>query len=386
MTPVLGARLPRSLHPLAWWLWAIGLATAVSRTSNPILLLLALAVLGLVVSARRGEAPWARAYRYYLGLALSVIILRVVFRLVFPGPIAAGEDVLVHLPRLHLPDWFAGVQVGGPVTVTAVEEAALDGLRLATLLCCLGAANVLANPRRVLQLLPGALHELGTAVTVALSAAPQLVESVQRVRRAARLRGGPGRGLSALRVIAVPTLHDALERSLRLAAGMDCRGYGRSGTATTRSRHLTGVLLIAGLCGLCLGVYGLLDPSVSRGLGVGGFVAGALLSCAGLWLGGRRVARTRYRPDPWRLPEWVVVAGGVVAAVTFILGAGFDPTVLNPGVAALHQQSFPWLPLLALLVAGVAGLAAPRPYSAPGRPDRTRGVAMPAERVLDSAR
>ena len=32
------ARLPRALHPGAWWLWALGLATAASRTTNPLLL------------------------------------------------------------------------------------------------------------------------------------------------------------------------------------------------------------------------------------------------------------------------------------------------------------------------------------------------------------
>ncbi|MCW2597767.1 MAG: hypothetical protein JWP39_3655, partial [Jatrophihabitans sp.] len=26
-----GARVPRALHPIAWWLWAIGMVTAVSR-------------------------------------------------------------------------------------------------------------------------------------------------------------------------------------------------------------------------------------------------------------------------------------------------------------------------------------------------------------------
>ena len=34
------ARLPRALHPGAWWLWALGMAAAASRTTNPILLLL----------------------------------------------------------------------------------------------------------------------------------------------------------------------------------------------------------------------------------------------------------------------------------------------------------------------------------------------------------
>ena len=33
-------RLPRALHPGAWWLWAVGLAAAASRTTNPLLLAL----------------------------------------------------------------------------------------------------------------------------------------------------------------------------------------------------------------------------------------------------------------------------------------------------------------------------------------------------------
>ena len=35
-----------------------------------------------------------------------------------------------------------------------------------------------------------------------------------------------------------------------------------------------------------------------------------LVAGAGCALGGRRAGRTRYRPDPWALPEWLVVACG----------------------------------------------------------------------------
>ncbi len=51
-------RLPRSLHPLAWWAWALGLMVAAARTTDPLLLGLILAVLGVVVAARRPDAPW----------------------------------------------------------------------------------------------------------------------------------------------------------------------------------------------------------------------------------------------------------------------------------------------------------------------------------------
>ena len=62
MSSVAALRLPRIVHPIAWWIWAIGLATAATRTTNPLLLALVLGVVGTVVAARRTEAPWARAF------------------------------------------------------------------------------------------------------------------------------------------------------------------------------------------------------------------------------------------------------------------------------------------------------------------------------------
>ena len=45
---MLSSSVPRALHPGAWWLWAIGMAAAVSMTTNPLLLLVAIAVLTAV--------------------------------------------------------------------------------------------------------------------------------------------------------------------------------------------------------------------------------------------------------------------------------------------------------------------------------------------------
>lgn len=362
----IGRRLPRQLHPAAWWLWAAGLAAAASRTSNPLILLLVLAVLGVVVTLRRTEAPWARGFRYYLWFALTVVLIRVLFRSVFTSGVAAGDHVLFTLPRLQAPRWYAGVQFGGPVSLEASLAAAIDGLRLACLLCCVGAANTLANPKRALRVLPGALYELGVAVTVSISVAPQLVESVQRVRRARRLRAGRVSGLRALRGIAVPVLEDALERSLRLAAAMDSRGYGRHGSARPAARRLTGGLLLAGMLGLCAGGYGLLDASAPRLLGLPALFCGALLCCGGLLLGGRRIRRTSYRPDPWRLPEWLVAGCGVGTATLLIVAGQLDPAGLNPALSPLSWPPLPVLAALAVLLAGLAAPAAP-PVLAPGR-------------------
>ncbi|MFI2640754.1 energy-coupling factor transporter transmembrane component T [Streptomyces sp. NPDC018610] len=359
-----GRRLPRTLHPVAWWVWALALATAVSRTDNPLLLFLVLAVLGYVVTARRTEAPWARGFKYYLYLALTVVAIRVLFRAVFATGITPRDHFLFSLPHISTPGWYAGIRIGGPVSLEALLSSATDGLRLACMMCCIGAANTLANPKRALRVLPGALYELGVAVTVAISVAPQLVQSVQRVARAKKLRAARTRGMRALRGIVVPVLEEALERSLRLAAAMDSRGYGRAGTATRRSRRVTGALMLLGMCGLCAGAYGLLDATAPALLGLPAMAVGAVLCVAGLRLGGRRVTRTVYRPDPWSLPEWAVAGSGVLSAVLLFSNLGYDPAQLNPTYYPLTWPDLPLVPTAAILLAGTAGFLAPPPSPA----------------------
>ena len=369
------ARIPRALHPIAWWIWALGLAVAVSRTTNPLLLVLVLGVLGLVVSSRRTRAPWARAFKYYLALAGVIIVIRIVFRVVFAAPVSLGDHVLFDLPTLHTPGWYAGIQVLGPVTLEAVLAAAVDGLRLGTLMCCIGAANALANPRRALRVLPGALYELGIILVVAISIAPQLVESIQRVRNARRLRAGSEQGLRALGGI-LPVLEDALDRSLLLAAAMDSRGYGRQGTDTPRTRRLTGGLLVAGLLGLCAGAYGLLDGTAPSLLGLPSLAAGAVLCVSGLVLGSRRVTRTTYRPDPWLWPEWVVAGCGVLTAVVFFVTSSYDPLNLTPVISPLAWPTLPLVPTLAVLLCALPAVVAPPPV----RSTRTSRPVAPAAR------
>ncbi len=352
--------LPRALNPVAWWLWAIGLAVAASRTSNPLLLLLIFAVLGLVVALRRPQAPWARGYRFYLLMAGRGHRDRVVFSVVFAAGPSAGDHILFRLPAVPVPSWYAGVRIGGPVSAEAVLTAAVDGVRLACLLCCIGAANTLANPKRALRVLPGALYELGAAVTVALSLAPQLVESVARVRAARRLRGATGQ--AALAAGGPVRAVRAVRAGLVVGASGRCAA-SRSRCCTTRwtdrcgwpprwtpaatagpvraspaARRLTAGLMLTGLAGLCLGGYELLDPTVPHPVGLGGFAVGSVLCVAGLALGGRRVSRSRYRPDPWRWPEWLVVASGITSAVVLSLNVGYDPAALNPGFHPLHGR------------------------------------------------
>ena len=363
------SRLPRDLHPVAWWLWALSLAAAASRTTNPLLLLLVLTAVAAVVAARRTDAPWARGLKYFLYLGLAVIVLRVLFRALLGGGGGPDAHVLVTLPSFRLPDAAAGITIGGPVTLESLLAALYDGLRLATMLVCLGAANALANPKRMLRTLPGALYEVGMAVVVALTMAPQLIESILRVRRARRLRGGLGRGPRALGSLLLPVLEDALDRSLGLAAAMDSRGYGRRGAATPRERLVSGSLVVGGLLGICAGLFGLLggDPG-SRRTGLVMFLVGSAIAIIGMVVGGRQVQRTRYRPDPWRVPEWAVAASGAVCvAVIFVIG-WVDPMQLFPAFAPVAWPTLPLLPTIAVIIAATPVVLAPPVATPPRRP------------------
>jgi energy-coupling factor transport system permease protein len=357
-------RLARDLHPVAWWVWAIGLAAAATLTTNPLILLLLIAVAAVVVQARRSDHPWARSFRLYVWLGVAIVVIRVVFRIVFGG--LDGGHVLLDLPTVPLPDWVAGVRLFGPLTREGLLAGLYDGLRLATIVICVGAANSLANPKRLLKSVPPALHEIGTALVVAVTVFPQLADSARRVRAAQALRGGASGGVGRLRRFLVPVLEDALERSLSLAAGMDTRGYGRAGDASPAERRLTGFLLLAALCGVAVGTYAVLDSTAPRWLALPMLLGGAAVAVVGLASSGRRVGRTRYRPDPWRVEESLVGASGVaVGAVVWWVG-GHQVLVAHPGV-----ESVPYLSVAAL-GAGLLGLLPavaappPRPALAPG--------------------
>ena len=216
------------------------------------------------------------------------------------------------------------------MSLEGLLAALYDGLRLAVLLLCVGAANVLANPKRLLKAMPAALHEIGVAVTVALSVAPQLIESGQRVRAARRLRGEPGRGFHVFREIALPVMTDALDRSLLLASAMDARGYGRSAAVARPLRATTEALLLGGLIGIGIGTYGLLDSTAPRTLGLPMLLGGVAAGWAGMVLSGRRVSRSRYRPDPWEWEEWCVAGIGLLVASVVVTVSIVDPRALHP--------------------------------------------------------
>ena len=351
--------LPRWTHPVAWWAWALGLVACVSRTTNPILLGLIVAVAGWVVARRRPEAPWANSFALFCRLGVVVIAIRVVVAMILGGGL--GDHVLFTLPSIQLPDWVAGITLGGPVTAEALLSALYEGAVIAAILACIGAANSLASPARLLATVPAALYEVGVSIVVALSFAPQLVADVSRVQTARRLRGRPHRGVRALAGSAMPVFEGALERAVDLAAAMDSRGYGRTRPMKPRDQFIARALVVMSLIALSIGVYALVD-------GVDGswmswlFVAiGIICAVVGLRIAGRRSIRTRYRPDPWALPEWLVLLSGWTPAALFIAVAVNDPASLAGQTSPLQWPALPTIPAIAVLLAALPGIVTPLP-------------------------
>lgn len=334
-----------TLHPWTWWVWAIGAAGALSLTTNPVVVLLVLTAMLLVVLTRRTAAPWARSIKGYLLLAVTIVVIRVVFTVVVGG--RRRGTVLFTLPEVPLPEWAAGIRLGGPVTLNAVLASSYDGLRLGGMIACVGAANALSNPRKALKTVPSALSEISVAIVIALALAPQLVESALRVRRAQRLRGRPARGLRVVNALVIPVIEDAVERSMQLAAGMESRGFGR-----TRDHRKVGrgalVLLLGGALLVVFGTFVLLGVPNALGRGVALLAIGFLAVVAGVKWSGRRLAVTQYRAAPWRWNDTVVAACGLAAAVVIGVAAHQMPDAFAPSTSPLVWPALPWPTLVAL--------------------------------------
>jgi len=88
---------------------------------------------------------------------------------------------------------------------------------------------------------------------------------------------------------------------------------------------------------------------------------------ASMVLAGRRNPRTRYRPDPWRRPEWITFGVGALALAAFaVTSAG-----LQASVYPLRAPDLPALPALAVLACALPGLISARPVA--GSTDRPAG-------------
>jgi energy-coupling factor transporter transmembrane protein EcfT len=219
----------KSLHPLTWWIWSLLIVGAVISANSSWLAAAAIAGATILVLQYAADAPWARTFWFSLKLGVFILLIRTVVGVLIGVPIPGTK--LFTLPIIPLPNWMAGIRIGGAVTQERLLSSIHEGLIIVAVIALFGAAVSLTSPHKLLRVTPVMIYEFGVATVIATSALPNLVQSVARIRRARLLRGDEK---PSWRSIALPLLEDSLSKSLELAAAMDARGYGVS---RKRSRY-----------------------------------------------------------------------------------------------------------------------------------------------------
>lgn len=349
----------RVLHPWAWWIWALGIAGTVSLTGNPYVLALALACLCYVVAARRGSAPWARAFPVYLVMCIGIVVYRVIMHVLVGAKV--GELEIFTIPTFELPDWVAGITLFGTVYAEGVIMAIIQGLILGTMIVAVGAANALADPRKLAKSLPGALGEVSTAIVIGISIAPQIAQSAVRIYRARRLRGDDTSGVRSFSRSLMPIFQDTLDSSLALAASMDSRGFGRRADTSRVDQRITSITGALGIICITLGVFVILDATVPAPIAVSVLTAGVVFLIISLFLASRRTTSTVYEQLPWQAGEWIVSLCGLTPLAAAIITRKIDPATMTVSWIPLHiPDQVPLLVISGLLVATAPGFLTPR--------------------------
>lgn len=347
------------VHPWAWWVWALGIAGCASMTNNPYILALTFATLCFVVFNRRGSSPWSRAFPIYLMIAGWLVVYRLVMHIVVGAKIGTIE--LFRIPPVQLPEWAAGIHVFGTVYLEGLIIATTQGLTLGTMIVAVGAANSLADPKKLLKSLPGALGELGTAVVIGISIAPQMAESAFRINRARTLRGDDARGVRGFARILMPVFQDTLDRSLALANSMDARGYGRQAHVSKFQQRVTSIFGALGILGVTVGLFVVLDASSPMFVAVPVFITGVGFLIISLVVASHRKTSTTFDQLPWGAAEWLVCITGVIPLLMAALTRYLHPGSMITTWVPLHMpDTVPLLVVAGLVVATMPGFLTPR--------------------------
>lgn len=306
----------RTLHPLAWWFWGISLAISTSRTANPWMLGIIITSALLVAFLRKTNDPWSKALIIGIQIAVIALTLRMMIAIFFSVP--GQGKILFTIPRVHLPEWLAGIYLGGSVTWERLSFVLLESTTIFALVISIAAASSLANPKQTLRALPGILHEAGVALIIATTLIPHFATSLNRISEARKLRGDTSR--FGFKRTLIPLFEEALERALIMAESMESRGYGRVGA---KKNSLVATLLLAfGVISLLLALIEMLIGMEYRVL----LISALVCIVIALFLSNQKNPRTKYRPLPWRLQEVLVLIFG--CATIILVGFTYSPLLL----------------------------------------------------------
>lgn len=212
------------MNSVSWWLWSITLAITSIRTQNNIFIFALILLFIVVVNQRKNTQNWANPFKLTLQLALVAMVIRMIFAVLIGTPLPG--EILFALPRLQLPEWLAGIRVGGDVTKERMFLVFTESMKFAIILIAFGAASALSSPVQIIKSISGRVYLFGVVLIIAVSVLPQIVQSFNRVLTARRMRGLAKLSVKNFRSVITPVLEESLERALDLSAAMESRGFG----------------------------------------------------------------------------------------------------------------------------------------------------------------
>lgn len=282
------------------WAWVIWIATAaiitmVARNPLYILTILVIAQLVTIIFGRHGRSLDFPIRRF----GLTIVILSTIYMVLF---VHVGDTVLLNLPAWPL--------IGGPITLEAAVEGAINGLILVTLLVVFLALNSILPIDELIRLLPTAFHDVGIVILITMTYVPETRRHLERIKQAQAIRGHKLQGIRDWQPIIIPLLIGGLERSMRLAETMVARGYGATQAKESNriDKTLTLVALTGALAGWILAIL----------MGWPGWLLMLLaIGAIGLILfrQGARQKRNRYIKADWHIQDGLMILVAIFALV-----------------------------------------------------------------------
>ena len=212
------------MNSITWWLWSVALAITSIRSQNNLYIFALIILFIVVVRQRKNVENLLNPFKLTLQLALIATVVRLIFAVLIGTPLPG--KILFSLPQLQLPEWLAGVRVGGDVTSERLISVFTESMKFAIVLIAFGAASALSSPIQIIKSISSRVYLFGVVLLIAVSILPQIVQSFNRVLAARRMRGLAKASIGNFRTVLAPVLEESLERALDLSAAMESRGFG----------------------------------------------------------------------------------------------------------------------------------------------------------------
>ena len=213
------------MNSLTWWIWSLALTISVLRTQNIAFYILVILIYAFVVRLRKNQDTYGDSFKLAVQLAASALVIRLIFGVIIGTPLPG--NIWLTLPQLHMPDWLAGIRIGGAITEQRIISVFTESITFALILLAFGAASSLSSPMKLIKMISGRIYLFGITLIIATSVMPQIVQSFKRVVAARRMRGLQKLSISNFRSVITPVLEESLERALDLSISMESRGFGQ---------------------------------------------------------------------------------------------------------------------------------------------------------------